>query len=151
MLPKSKDLISFQPHKNHMRCYYFYFYILNKKNETQRVDYFLRSHTHVIEGALESQSFQPHCPRKKTHAFRRSAWNQIPVNRRLPVVGSPVTHWGRIHLQGRRSGFNPRVGKVPRRRKRPTPPVFLPGKSQGEGSLAGYSPWGLKSQTWLRD
>ena len=23
-------------------------------------------------------------------------------------------------------------------------PVFLPGKSQGQKSLAGYSPWGLK-------
>ena len=24
-------------------------------------------------------------------------------------------------------------------------PVFLPGKSQGQGSLVGYSPWGHKS------
>ena len=28
--------------------------------------------------------------------------------------------------------------------------VFLPGKSQGQRSLAGYSPWGHKSQTRLR-
>ena len=26
-------------------------------------------------------------------------------------------------------------------------PVFLPGKSHGQRSLAGYSPWGHKSQT----
>ena len=26
-------------------------------------------------------------------------------------------------------------------------PVFLPGESHGQGSLAGYSPWGHKSQT----
>ena len=25
-----------------------------------------------------------------------------------------------------------------------TPPVFLPGESHGERSLAGYSPWGCK-------
>ena len=25
-----------------------------------------------------------------------------------------------------------------------TTPVFLPGKSHGQRSLAGYSPWGLK-------
>ena len=26
-------------------------------------------------------------------------------------------------------------------------PVFLPGESHGQRSLAGYSPWGHKSQT----
>ena len=26
-------------------------------------------------------------------------------------------------------------------------PVFLPGESHGQRSLAGYSPWGCKSQT----
>ena len=30
------------------------------------------------------------------------------------------------------------------RRKRQPTPVFLPGKSPGRGSLAGYSPWGRK-------
>ena len=33
---------------------------------------------------------------------------------------------------------------------KPTP-VFLPGESQGQRSLAGYSPWGHKSQTQLSD
>ena len=28
-------------------------------------------------------------------------------------------------------------------------PVFLPGESHGQRSLAGYSPWGHKSRTWL--
>ena len=36
------------------------------------------------------------------------------------------------------------LGKDPwRRRSQPTP-VFLPGKSHGQKSLAGYSPWGHK-------
>ena len=30
-------------------------------------------------------------------------------------------------------------------------PVFLPGKSHGQRSLAGYSPWGHRSQTQLSD
>jgi len=29
--------------------------------------------------------------------------------------------------------------------------VFLPGKSYGQKSLAGYTPWGHRSQTWLSD
>ena len=32
-----------------------------------------------------------------------------------------------------------------------TTPVFLPGESHGERSLAGYSPWGCKSRTQLSD
>ena len=36
------------------------------------------------------------------------------------------------------------------RKWQPTP-VFLPGKSHGQRSLAGYSSWGCKSRTWLSD
>ena len=43
--------------------------------------------------------------------------------------------------QCRRSGFNPWVGKFTRRRKLQPSPVFLPGKSHGQRSLVGYSPW----------
>ena len=32
----------------------------------------------------------------------------------------------------------------PQRKKRYPTPVFLPGKSHGQGSLVGYSPWGRK-------
>ena len=46
--------------------------------------------------------------------------------------------------QSRRCGFNPWVGKIPWRRKWKPTPVFLPGKSHGQKSLAGYSPWGHK-------
>ena len=44
--------------------------------------------------------------------------------------------------------FDPRVGKIPWRMKWQPTPVFLPGKSQGQRSLAGYSPW-IHSQTRL--
>ena len=36
------------------------------------------------------------------------------------------------------------VGSVPWRRKWQPTPVFLSGKSHGQRSLMGYSPWGLK-------
>ena len=42
------------------------------------------------------------------------------------------------------TGFDPWVRKIPWRRKWQPTPVFLPGKSQGQRSLAGYSPWGHK-------
>ena len=40
--------------------------------------------------------------------------------------------------------FNPWVGKIPWRRARQPTPVFLPGESHGQRSLAGYSPWSHK-------
>ena len=46
--------------------------------------------------------------------------------------------------QCRRHGFDPWVGRIPWRRKWQPTPVFLPGKSHGQRSLAGYSPWGHK-------
>ena len=49
-----------------------------------------------------------------------------------------------ICLQCGRPGFKPWVGKIPWRRKWQPTPVFLPGKSHGRMSLAGYSPWGFK-------
>ena len=53
-----------------------------------------------------------------------------------------------IHLQCRRSGFDPWVGKIPWRREiRPTP-VFWPGEFHGL-----YSPWGHKESenpTYMR-
>ena len=43
--------------------------------------------------------------------------------------------------QCRRCGFNPWVGKIPWRRKWQPTPELLPGKSQGQGRLVGYSPF----------
>ena len=46
--------------------------------------------------------------------------------------------------QCRRGGFSPWVRKIPWRRKWQPTPVFWIGQSNGQGSLAGYSPWGHK-------
>ena len=43
-----------------------------------------------------------------------------------------------------RHEFDPWVGKIPWRKKWQSTPVFLPGKSLGQRSLADYSPWVCK-------
>ena len=43
------------------------------------------------------------------------------------------------------------VGKIPWRRKWHPTPIFLPRESHGQRSLAGHSPCGCKSWTWLSD
>ena len=44
----------------------------------------------------------------------------------------------------KRRGFSPWAGKILRGRAWQPTPVFLSGESQGQRSLAGYSPWGHK-------
>ena len=80
------------------------------------------------------------------------------VSTRLPTTspgwfinpGFPGGSGQSICLQCRRPGFIPWVGKIPWRRKWQSTPVFLPGESHGQRSLAGYSPWG-HSRTRLSD
>ena len=60
---------------------------------------------------------------------------------------SPTAHWVKNlpavqEKQGRR--FSSWGEKIAWRRKWQSTPVFLPGKSHGQGSLVGYSPWGCK-------
>ena len=45
---------------------------------------------------------------------------------------------------GDKCGFAPWVRKIPWRRAWQPTPVFLPGESHWQRSLAGYSPWGCK-------
>jgi len=59
------------------------------------------------------------------------------------VRASPVAQQERIHLQCRRHckrrRFDPWVRKIPWRRAWQHTPVFLPGESHGQRSLAGCS------------
>ena len=52
-----------------------------------------------------------------------------------------------------RCRFDPWVRKIPWRKKWQPTPVFLPGKSHGQRSLVGYSPWDwtveLDTTNWL--
>ena len=47
--------------------------------------------------------------------------------------------------QCRRHRFDPRAGEIPWSRKWQPTPIYLPGKSHGQRSLAGYSPQGCKN------
>ena len=74
----------------------------------------------------------------------------------MPYVAGPtiigLLWWlrqQRMCLQWRRPRFNPLVRNIPWRREWLTTPVFLPGESHGQRSLAGYSHGFAKSQTWL--
>ena len=54
-------------------------------------------------------------------------------------------------LLARRPGFNLWVGKIPWRKEWQPTPVFSPEEFHGQGSLAGYSPWGrIESDTTER-
>ena len=44
----------------------------------------------------------------------------------------------------KRHGFDPWVGKIPWRKKWQPTPIFLPGESHGQRSLAGYSSRGCE-------
>ena len=60
------------------------------------------------------------------------------VPKEWPILSAEhAHHWWR-------PGFDPWVGKIPRRRAWQPTPVFLPGESHGQRSLGGYSPWGHK-------
>ena len=62
-------------------------------------------------------------------------------------LGEAISRWLRgkeSACQCRRHRFNPWVQKIPWRRKWHPTPIFLPGKSHGQRSLVGYSPWSCK-------
>ena len=69
------------------------------------------------------------------------------------IIGLPWSfRWHSIHLQCRRPGFDPWIGKIPWRRDWLPTPIFLPGEFHGQRSLVGYSPWGHKESDttgWL--
>ena len=86
-----------------------------------------------------------------------SSWNKLsvyragilepktnPVSRGFPG-GSGVKNLPAKPEIPRRRGLDPWVRKIPWRKKWEPAPVFLPGKSHGQRSLVGYSPWGHKT------
>ena len=55
-----------------------------------------------------------------------------------------MIHRDRIHLPSQRCGFSSWVWRIPWRRKWQLTSVFLSGKSHGQRTLVGYSPWSHK-------
>ena len=71
-------------------------------------------------------------PAKFTHSS--CSWKGLP----MWLSGKESTCQCRTH------GFDSWVGKIPWRREWQPTPIFLPRKSHGQRSLAGFSPWGRK-------
>ena len=63
----------------------------------------------------------------------------------MPLQGLPrELRFHLLMLEAQETGFDPWVRTIPWRRKWQPTPVFLPGKSHEQKSLAGYSPWNLR-------
>ena len=71
--------------------------------------------------------------------------NSIQITQASVRRGIPREHSGK-ESAGQCTGlkFGPWVREVPWRREWLPTPVFLPGKSHGQRSLASYGPWGRK-------
>ena len=72
------------------------------------------------------------------------------------IYESSQWHYGKEPVcqcrRHKRRAFNPRVGKIPCRRAWQPTPVFVPGESHGQRSLAGYShrvAWNRTGLKWL--
>ena len=92
-------------------------------------------------GDLADPGIKPRSPAWEVHSTTEpSFWLLSRYNYRA----APDAQWWRIHPPSRKHGYDPWFGKVPWRRKWQHTPVFLPGKSHGQRSLEGYSPWALK-------
>ena len=64
------------------------------------------------------------------------SWTQLKrLSISISILGSSVAQWKRISCR-----FDPWVRKMPWRREWESTSVFLPGESQGQKSLMGYSP-----------
>ena len=75
-----------------------------------------------------------------------SQGKQVSPSKMVDSLPCPL-EWLRVKepdCQCRRCGFDPWVGKTPWIRTWPPTPVFLPGKSHGQRSLADCSPYGRR-------
>ena len=87
---------------------------------------------------LQTTRLLPCCKTGVWFGSSTLTWNHL-----RPQASLLALQW-RIRLQRRRRGFAHWVRKLPWWKARPPTPAFLPGESQRQRSLAGYSPWGRK-------
>ena len=76
--------------------------------------------------------------------FPIMSYHPVKLNSRASLVDQWLGGKKKTTCQCRRRGFNSWIRKIPWRRKWKPTPVFLPGKSEGQRSLVGCSPWGPK-------
>ena len=107
-------------------------------SSNQTVSQFLFLVSISLSGLLD-QLYQPcFLPRKSMYTLL--SWIKHSSKEGLPWW---LRQWG-ICLHWRWLRFIPGVRKIPWRRNWQPTPVFWPGESQGQRSLAGYNPWSPK-------
>ena len=93
-------------------------------------------YTHTTRG-LMSASSQTHTPVSLLHVLHTHTHTPLPFppppHRAGPLASLQALGGDACVQINKRLGFNPRVGKIWRRKWQPTP-VFMPGKSQGRGA-----------------
>ena len=100
---------------------------------------------------LRTQKSTDCSPVPPTRALWKTRGKQMG---RKQVVGPPRGHSGKESAcqswRRKTRMIDPGLKKIPWRRAWQPTPVFLPGESHGQRSLAGYSPWGHKESDKTR-
>ena len=101
---------------------------------------------HVV--SIDTIEGKPHDHSTKTKVPGPYSLLQHHPVRGVTVPSCTLWHSGKESVcqcrRSKRCWFNLWVVKMPWRREWQPTPVFLPGESQGQRRLAGYSPWGPK-------
>ena len=118
------------------------------KSRTQLIDFTFTFHLHALEEEMATHSSVLAWRIPGTGAWWAAVYGvaQSPTRlKQLSSSSSSGTNGKELASQCRRHkrcGFDPWVRKIPWRRAWQPTPVFLPGESHGQRSLAGYSPQG---------
>ena len=141
-------------------------YPMGKREKQEEIKLIIFLHIHYLILFGQQISLEPLVGAQKIMDMSKESTcnagdpSSIPWSGRFPWKGdrlpTPVFLGFPDGSVGKESTCNVRdpssiPGLSPWRRKCQPIPVFLPEKSHGQRSLVGYSPWGHKSQTWLRD
>ena len=84
---------------------------------------------------------------------QRMSWDMLSccISQSLEFLGCTIPKEPACHCRKCKGhGSSPWVGKLLSRRACQPTPGFLSGESHGQRRLEGNSPWGCKSQTWLK-
>ena len=104
----------------------------------------LFSQTHsFLKYSASGNSFPIQPPTARTNWTKSPLWADFvipPITMVALAVKNPFANAGDL----RDEGSIPGLGKMLQKKKWQPTPVFLPGTSHGQRSLAGYSPWRRK-------
>ena len=119
----------------------FFFYKTQTYKELGIRWQFYEIKTYFLSGYInvKSEDFKPHLTTNTT--FKKFIGNEVW---RASQVALLVKNLSANAGDTRDSGFSPWVGKIPWRRAWQPTPVFLPGESHEQRTLAGFSPWVCK-------